>query len=172
MLKAGLIGAAVGFVLALVTTIVTSVCNPCVALLLGVGVGVLAAVWERRPTQGGSATVGAQAGAIATAGSLVGQMIGAVINGFLVGPEGLAELYLQLGLPVPDRNTYWLYNLGGNCVCALLNVALGAGLGAVGGLLWYQMAGKDRVGSPPIEEPETELDVAPPPFEEPESDVG
>jgi hypothetical protein len=153
MMKAGLIGAGIGFVLAIVTALITPICNPCVAFLLGAGIGVLAAAWEHRPTAGGSANVGAQAGAIATAGSLLGQMIGAVINGFLVGPEGLADLYFQLGLPVPDPNTYWLYNLGGNCVCALLGVALGAGLGALGGLLWYQIAGKNRVAGPPPEEP-------------------
>ncbi len=148
MLKAGLIGAAVGLILAIIAAVITPFCNPCAALVLGLGVGVLAGVFAKPITGGGSAGEGAKAGAIAGAGSLLGQMIGAVINGFVVGPEGVARLYRQLNLPV-DINTqsYWLFNLGGNCLCALVNVGLAAGLGALGGLLWYQIAGKKQ--SPP-----------------------
>ena len=145
MLKAGLIGAGVGFVLALAAALITPFCNPCVALLLGLGVGVLAAYWERPATTGASAGEGAKAGAIAAAGGLIGQMLGAVANGFIVGPRGVAELYRQLNIQAPlTPRTYWLYNIGGNCLCAAVNVALGAGLGALGGLLWYQIKGKDQ----------------------------
>ncbi|MFQ6100027.1 MAG: hypothetical protein ACE5OS_02175 [Anaerolineae bacterium] len=143
MLKAGLIGAGVGFVLAIIAAVLTPLCNPCVALLLGLGVGVLAAVWERPATSGAGAGEGAKAGAIASVGSLIGQMVGAVINGFIVGPETLANLYRQFDIPVPTAQSYWIYNLGGNCLCAVVNVALGAALGAVGGLLWHQISGKD-----------------------------
>lgn len=126
-------------------------CNPCVALLLGLGVGVLAAVWERPATSGGSAGEGAKAGALATVGSLIGHMIGAVANGLIVGPQGAAELYRQLNIQVPiTPQTYWMYNLGGNCLCAAVNVALGAGLGALGGFLWYQFSGKNQPPASPI----------------------
>ena len=150
MLKAGLIGAGVGFVLALVAALVTPFCNPCVAVLLGLGVGVLAAVWERPVTSGAGAGQGAKAGAIAAAGGLLGQMIGAVANGLMVGPEGAAQLYRQLNIQVPlDAQTYWIYNIGGNCLCSAFNVALGAGLGALGGLLWYQVKGKNQPPASP-----------------------
>jgi len=43
MLKAGLIGAGIGFVLAIVAALITPFCNPCLALVLGLGIGVLAA---------------------------------------------------------------------------------------------------------------------------------
>ena len=151
MLKAGLIGAGVGFVLALVAALVTPFCNPCVALLLGLGVGVLAAVWERPVTTGGSAGEGAKAGAIAAAGGLLGQMVGAVANGLMVGPEKAAEMFRQLNIDVPafTQQTYWIYNIGGNCLCGAFNVALGAGLGALGGLLWYQIKGKTQPPASP-----------------------
>jgi hypothetical protein len=150
MLKAGLIGAGVGFVLALVAALVTPFCNPCVAVLLGLGVGVLAAVWERPATSGAGAGQGAKAGAIAAVGGLLGQMIGAVANGLMVGPEGAAQLYRQLNIQVPlDAQTYWIYNIGGNCLCSAFNVALGAGLGALGGLLWYQIKGKNQPPATP-----------------------
>ncbi|HUV89073.1 MAG TPA: hypothetical protein VMY80_05435 [Anaerolineae bacterium] len=151
MLKAGLIGAGVGFVLALVAVLVTPFCNPCVALLLGLGVGVLAAVWERPATSGGSAGEGAKAGAIAAVGGLLGQMVGAVANGLMVGPEKAAEMFRQLNIDVPaiTQQTYWVYNVGGNCLCGAFSVALGAGLGALGGLLWYQVKGKNQPPASP-----------------------
>ena len=153
MLKAGLIGAGVGFVLAIVSSLITPFCNPCLALLLGLGVGVLAGVWERPFTSGASAGEGAKAGAISAAGGLIGQMIGAVINGFIVGPEGVAEILRRFDTPVPiTEQSYWLYNLGGNCLCGLFNVALGAGLGALGGLLWYQIGGKNQPPANPLQD--------------------
>ena len=145
MLKAGLIGAGVSFVLAIVAALITPFCNPCLALLLGLGVGVLAGVWERPTTSGAGAAEGAKAGAIAAVGGLVGQMAGAVINGFIVGPDGAAELLRRFDLPLQiTEQNYWLSNLGGNCLCGLFNVALGAGLGALGGILWYQVGGKNQ----------------------------
>ncbi len=144
MLKAGGIGAAVGFVVALILTLITPCCNPCGALLIGVGVGILAAFWERPSTSGDGALKGAQAGAIAMAGGLVGEMIGAILNGIVMGPERAAQLARQLGLPLEDYSPaqYWAYMLGGNCCCALMNILLGAGLGTVGGLIGYQIWGK------------------------------
>ncbi len=151
MVKAGLIGAAVGFVLAIIATLLFPLCDPCVALLLGAGFGFLAAVWERPIDQGKSAGVGAKAGAIATAGSLLGEMIGAVLNGFIVGPRGAAELARQLGLPYrAGPQAYWAYNIGGNCLCGLFGLFLGAAFGAIGGLLWYQIEGQKQ--EPPVVE--------------------
>jgi len=143
MLKAGLIGAGIGFVLAIIAALITPFCNPCLALILGLGIGALAAAWERPVTSGTSAGQGAKAGAIAAAGGLVGQMVGAVANGFIVGPTGAADLVDELGIDMPVEFTsqsYWIYNIGSNCLCAVGNVALGAGLGALGGLLWYQIS--------------------------------
>jgi hypothetical protein len=150
MLKAGGIGAAAGFVIALILTLITPLCDPCAALFVGLGVGVLAAFWERPATGGDGALKGAEAGAIATAGSLLGQMVGAVLNGIIVGPERTAQLIRQFGLPVeyPSPAQYWVYLLVGNCCCALGGVLLGAGLGAVGGLIGYQIWGRSMSGPP------------------------
>jgi len=157
MLKAGLIGAAVGFILAIITTLLFPFCDPCVALLLGGGFGALAAAWERPSTQGESAGTGAKAGTITAAGSLLGEMVGAVINGFIVGPQGAAALSRQFGLPYRiSPQTYWIYNIAGNCLCGLFSVALGAALGALGGLIWYQArGGRAEPPSWPAEEEET-----------------
>ncbi len=145
MWKAGLIGAGANFLLALLVTLLFPICNPCVALFIGFGAGMLAAFWERPATQGIGATRGAEAGAVAAAGGLIGQMIGAVLNGIIVGPEGAVRFAQTLGLPA-DPTTfspemYWITLLAGNCCCALFGVALGAGLGALGGLLGHQIWG-------------------------------
>lgn len=155
MVKAGGIGAAVGFVAALILTLITPLCNPCAALFIGLGAGVLAAFWERPAAGGDGALKGAEAGAIALAGGLLGQMAGAVLNGIVVGPERAAQLVRRLGLPVESQQPaqYWAYLLGGNCCCALMNVLLGAGLGAVGGIIGYQIWGKSAGASPEIDRP-------------------
>ncbi len=144
MLKAGGIGAAAGFVIALILTLITPLCDPCAALFVGLGVGVLAAFWERPATGGDGALKGAEAGAIATVGSLLGQMVGAVLNGIIVGPEKAAQLVRRFGFPFEYQSPaqYWAYLLVGNCCCGLGSVLLGAGLGAVGGLIGHQIWGK------------------------------
>jgi hypothetical protein len=144
MLKAGLIGAAVGFVLAIIGAVVFPLlCNPCAAVFVGLGAGILAGVYVRPPSSSSGAAEGAKAGAIATAGNLLGQMLGTVLNVVMVGPEAAADLAGQLGLPYTDFSSfaggYYAAAFGGGCLCALLGVGLGAGLGAVGGLLWYQV---------------------------------
>ncbi len=151
MLKAGGIGAAVGFIAALLLTLVTPLCDPCAVLFVGLGVGVLAAFWERPAAGGDGALKGAGAGAIATAGSLLGQMVGAVLNGIIVGPEKTAQLIRQLGLSYEYQSPteYWVYLLAGNCCCALGGVLLGAGLGAVGGLIGYRIWGRKEASQEP-----------------------
>ncbi len=145
MLKAGLIGAGVNLLLALLVTLFSPLCNPCMALFVGFGVGMLAAFWERPITQGIGAAKGAEAGAIATAGGLIGQMVGAILNGVLLGPEGAARVARALGLPADPAiftpEMYWTNLLAGNCCCALFGIALGAGLGALGGLLGHRLWG-------------------------------
>ncbi len=148
MLKSGLICAAVGFVLAIIGAVLFPLlCNPCAAVFVGLAAGILAGAFAHPLSNAASAGEGAKAGAIATVGNLLGQMAGTVINVVLVGPEKAAEMAAdmarQLGLPYGDpaifSGTYYVGSFGGGCLCALFGVALGAGLGAVGGLLWYQI---------------------------------
>ena len=80
MLKAGLVGAAAGFVLGILGAIAFPLlCNPCAAVFVGLAAGFLSGVFTRGASGGSSAGEGAKAGAIATAGSMLGQMIGTVI---------------------------------------------------------------------------------------------
>ena len=148
MLKAGLIGLGLGAVLGLGITLVSPLCTPCAALLVGVGVGFLACLWDRPADVGSCAALGAKAGAIAGVGGLLGQMLGMTANALLVGPERAMDVATQwFDLPAVqlDASAYWVSQIALNCMCGLTNVALVAGLGALGGLLWYQAVGKNAV---------------------------
>ncbi len=148
MLKSGLIVGGISLIFGLIATIITPICAPCVALLAGLAAGYLAGLFDKPADQGASAKSGASAGAIASIGGLVGNMIAAVVNIIIVGPEKAAQVSQQLGLPTAsDPSTYatgyYASAIGTPCCIALFNIALMAGLGALGAILWYQISGKN-----------------------------
>lgn len=146
MLKAGLIGLVLGGIFGLGVTLVMPYCTPCAAIIVGLGVGFLASVWDKPATGGSSAGLGAKAGAIAGVGHLGGQLLGTLVNGILVGPQGAAEFASQLGLDtaVLEPAQYWVMQILVNGGCGITNIAVAAGLGALGGLLWFQTMGKNQ----------------------------
>jgi hypothetical protein len=70
MLKSGLIVGAVMLVLSLGGSLITPLCVPCLALIVGIGAGYLAGTFDKPLASGASAQVGAGAGAIAGVGAL------------------------------------------------------------------------------------------------------
>ncbi|HQE93176.1 MAG TPA: hypothetical protein PLH19_05305 [Anaerolineae bacterium] len=145
MVKAGLILGAVMLVLGIGGSLITPLCVPCIALLAGLGAGYLAGVFEKSATSGEAAKVGAIAGVIGGAGALLGQIVGGIINALVVKPEGVADIMKQLNLPVAsDPSLYYISFIGGGVCFGVVDVVLMAGLGALGGLLWYQISGKDN----------------------------
>ena len=146
MLKSGLIVGAISFVLALVGSFIISlICGPCVAIFGGLGAGYLAGMFDKQGMSGASAKSGASAGAIAGVGALIGQIIGSVVNAAIMGPARAAETARALGLPADGTGGAGFYlGAGGiGCCLGLFEVALMAGLGALGGILWYQISGKN-----------------------------
>ena len=156
MLKSGLILGVVALLLAIGAALLSPLCVPCLTLLLGLGAGYLAGAFDKPSEKRGSTKSGAIAGAIGGAGALIGQAVGAVINSQLVGPGGAIKLIRQLGIQLPLGATpadiatgYWGGVIGSTCCLGLFDVALMAGLGALGGLLWWQMSGSKRSVLPP-----------------------
>jgi len=156
MLKSGLILGVVALLLAIGAALLSPLCVPCLTLLLGLGAGYLAGAFDKPSEKRGSTKSGAIAGAIGGAGALIGQAVGAVINSQLVGPGGAIQLIRQLGIQLPSGATpadiatgYWGGVIGSTCCLGLFDVALMAGLGALGGLLWWQVAGSKRSVLPP-----------------------
>jgi len=148
MLRSGLIAAAVMLVLTIGVTLISPYCVPCLALLIGLGAGAVAGVFDKPSTRGASAQAGAEAGALGGIGAILGHLIGGGLNALVVGPAGAARLLSQIGFSDTGMTptTYYGFTLGAACCIGLLDVLLMAGLGALGGLLWWQQAGKSAAG--------------------------
>jgi len=153
MLKSGLIIGGLTLLLATLFGFLFPLCVPCLALALGAGAGYLAGQFEKPGETRRAAGVGAGAGAIAGVGALIGHVVGGLINAVITGPEGSARLLEQLGIDVGNTSGNPVAFYGGalavGCCFGVLDIALMAGLGAVGGLLWYQMTGKNQAGGMP-----------------------
>ena len=156
MIKSGLIFGAVSFILVLLSAIIISpLCAPCLGLVLGLAAGYVAGAFDKPNDTGDSAKKGAIAGAIAGGIGILGGLTGAVINGVLLNPSNLEALYKAFGLSgvSTDQTTIWIGQLVGAFCVGLFNVVWMAILGAGGGALWYQITGKNRMGTtlPPQE---------------------
>jgi hypothetical protein len=148
MVKSGLIIGILAFFSGLGITLLLPLCVPCAAIFLGLAAGGLAGVFDMPLNTGAAAKTGALAGVIGGIGAILGQMIGAGVNAALVGPEQTQQLLRQFGMPVPSGvdygAAYYFGAFGSACCIGLFNLLLMAGLGAVGGLLWWQIAGQKR----------------------------
>ncbi|MEM7343236.1 MAG: hypothetical protein AAF485_03265, partial [Chloroflexota bacterium] len=149
MIKSGLIGAAAGFVYVSTLTLVSFLCTLCFTPLLGLAVGWLAAHFDRPQESGVSATKGFMAGGITGAGVVIGQMMASVINATLITnseqwPRLMEELPIimeQLGsaeFAMLNAEQYWQTTLTLNAVFSFVNLFIIAGLGAIGGIIWFQ----------------------------------
>jgi MFS family permease len=140
MIKAGLLGAIVGFIYVMSITLVSPFCTLCITPLLGVIVGYLAGQIDKPLKLESSLSRGGIAGGMTGCGALLGQMLAAVVNGILVTNwRELPNFVRELGLTqFPNTDEYWQTTLTANSFCSVLNLVLIAGLGIVGGLIWFQ----------------------------------
>lgn len=144
MFKAGLIGAVIGFVYITCLTLISPFCTLCLTPLLGIGIGYLANRFDTPVNVEASLGRGAIAGAMTGFAALLGQMLAAVINAVLVTNwTELPTIFREWGFTqIPDTGEYWQTTLTANSFCSLLNLGIIAGLGAVGGLIWFQRQSK------------------------------
>lgn len=144
MIKAGLLGSVLGFIYVMSITLISPFCTLCITPFLGMSVGYLASQIDKPPKLETSLSSGGIAGSMTGCGALIGQILAAVINGILVTNwEELPAFIRDLGLTqFPESGEYWQTTLTANSFCGLLNLALIAGLGAVGGLVWFQQQNK------------------------------
>lgn len=140
MIKAGLLGLVIGFIYVMSITLISPFCTLCFTPLLGISVGYLANRFDHPLKFEASLGKGTIAGAMTGFGALLGQMLAAVVNGILVTNwEELPALFKEFGFTqFPNPDEYWQTTLMANSMCSLLNLALIAGLGAVGGAIWFQ----------------------------------
>ena len=154
MRKAGLITGCIALVLGLGAALLSPICVPCLSPFLGLLAGYLAGNYDKALEQRQAIKSGALGGLLAGIGLLAGQVIGAIINVTVVGPMGTARMLYQMGIPAgsPARiaEIYWpTVIIFTNCL-TIFDVALMAGIGLMGGLLWWQINGKKQGNSQPI----------------------
>ena len=146
MVKSGLIAGALALVIAVIATYITPICTPCVSLFIGLGAGYLADVFDK-PSMNNSAT---RTGALGGIGASIGQLIGTVLNVMILGPQGALQLERLLGLQVEGGTTftngYWVGAIGGAVCFSIIDILLMAAFGALGGIIWWQTDGKNRMG--------------------------
>jgi hypothetical protein len=151
MIKAGLLGAILGFIYVMGITLISPFCTLCIAPLLGIGVGYLAGYIDKPLKLEASLSSGGIAGGMTGFAALLGQMLAAVVNAILVTNwQELLNFVRDLGIvQVPTSVEYWQMTLTTNSFCSLLNLLLIAGLGIVGGLIWFQRQNKQALPAAP-----------------------
>jgi hypothetical protein len=148
MRKAGLIVGGVALVLGLGAALLSPICVPCLSVFLGLLSGYLAGSFDKAFDQRQTVKSGTLGGLLAGIGLLAGQIIGAVINVTVIGPMGTARILYQMGIPAgsPERiaEIYWPTVIIFTTCLTIFDLALMAGMGLLGGLLWWQVSGKNR----------------------------
>lgn len=151
MVRSGLILGAVMLIVGGVLAFLFPLCVPCLALVVGAGAGYLTGMWDKPLNNSLSIQRGAGAGAIAGVGALLGHVFGGLGAAAFVGPEGSMELMRQFGFDLGTTGdvspaVYYVSATFTGCCFGLFEVALMAALGAVGGILWWNMTGKNQGG--------------------------
>ncbi len=154
MVRSGLILGGVMLVVGGFLAFLFPLCVPCLALVVGAGAGYLAGQWERPGDNSRAIQRGAGSGAIAGVGAWLGHIFGGLGSAAFVGPEGSVEMLRNLGVDLGaagavDPTMYYVSATLTGCCFGLVEVALMAGLGAVGGILWWNMTGKNQGGAAP-----------------------
>ncbi|HIE25553.1 MAG TPA: hypothetical protein EYP74_06065 [Anaerolineales bacterium] len=147
MKKSALIIGGFAFVLSLVVTLISPFLLLCMTLFLGIVAGYITGIFEPTSRKKEAIQQAAKAGLFAGIGMLVGQVFGAIMNGFLVGPEGAVMVFnsfgMSVGSPSQMASFYWTILTVSTACISLFNIVLMAGFGALGGLLWWLFSGKE-----------------------------
>jgi MFS family permease len=148
MIKAGLIGAVIGFIYIMSLTLFSPFCTLCLTPFLGISVGYIAGGFDKPLRAGASLRRGGIAGGITSVGVIVGQILATVVNGILVtNSDKLPIMMREMGLSqfiITNSNEYWQATITVNSFCGIFNLALIVGLGAMGGMIWFQRHNKRK----------------------------
>ncbi len=150
MWKAGTIIGIAAFVLAFATSAgISPLCGLlCISPIAGVVAGYLAGVFDKPVTGGGGAKCGVIGGAIAGVGAFLGQALAGVVNA-LFAPQIAQFVGRTFDLPA-DVNTTRIIAFGWGLCGGLVDIVIMAGLGTLGGYLWYQFVrSKAAPAAPP-----------------------
>ncbi len=153
MTRAGLIGAVVIFLFAaMISGFGPALAVTCCVIPIGLGAGYLSAFWDRPQQMGDAVRKGALGGAISGIGVILGHVAGAILA-IVFRSEQLAafsrEFSRSLGVDASGTSEMYTYAgivIGQGCI-GLIGLVLIVGLGALGGLIWWQVTGKNQGGA-------------------------
>ncbi|MGD0175098.1 MAG: hypothetical protein ABSC61_11850 [Anaerolineales bacterium] len=152
MIKSGIIVGAIAFVYLLVTGIAMGLCTPVEAIILGLLAGALAVFFDKSQLANKAALSGGVAGLIAGILGIIGNVIGTLVKTYVIfTPETVNSLAGQItgmGSAAFDSTSSTLGTFVSLGCCAILNLVLMVGLGALGGYLWYLYKGKNAAPPP------------------------
>jgi len=159
MLKSSLIVIPATLLAILITGLLSEFCccaSPMAAVVLGLAAGALCAAFEKPARRDLARKRGALAGAIAGAAALPAQVLGQIVVALALAGSGTVDIS-PLGFPAAGATVEWwnwlLNSLFAAGLYGLTSTAIMAGMGAVGGALWFRVSRKGI--DAPAAEPES-----------------
>jgi hypothetical protein len=151
MIRSAVILGAISFIYMLVANVAMVPCAPCLAVILGLLAGALAAIFDKPQNVNKAATSGALAGLLAGIGAVAGNTAGLLLRTFVVfTPQTITDMLTQMTGVSYTATEANLYSLIPVCCCAVTDIALMAGMGALGGYLWHRyQSGKNAAAAKP-----------------------
>lgn len=151
MVKSSLIVGVISFIFILISGLLSNFCcllSPFLAVLLGLAAGFVCSVFEKPSDAEKAAVRGAMTGAITGGVALVAQFIGQTIAQYIAYQGGnvvacLPGLCEEGSAPVSLTNAM-LGAVFTSCFWGLILLAIMAGLGAAGAVIWIRTAGKKK----------------------------
>ncbi len=145
-MKAGIIIGLLALGLGGSLTMISPVCLPPFALLLGLGAGSLNGYFEHPRASSAALRGGAWAGLIAGIFMVLGQVLGTVGAASFLGPTRSALIMRTFGVPdfsPPGASFGYVGGLIGLLlIVGVVNVLVTAAAGGLGGAAWWQTAGR------------------------------
>jgi hypothetical protein len=151
MAKSSVIIAPITFVVVIICALLNNifcVCSPIAAVVLGLAAGGLCVYFEKPADAEKAAVRGGIAGAISGLVALVAQTISETVALVILSAgktpvaclPGLCE---QASAPT-SQAAYIASSFFSSCFCGLMLLAIMAGLGALGGILWHRYGNKAK----------------------------
>ena len=139
MLKAGFIGAGLGFIYISSLYLFAPLCTLCLTPVLGVGVGYLAARFDEPETIETGMIRSMVAGLITASAVMIGQVVAALVKGILITNWSWARIIVeQMGWPDAVITDYWQNAIIGDSICGIFNLTIIIGSAIIGNILWFQ----------------------------------
>ena len=158
-MKAGIIIGLLALGLGGSLTMISAVCLPPFALLLGLGAGYMNGYFDHPAASRAAFRGGAWSGVVAGLFMVAGQLLGTVGAASFLGPTRSAVIMRTFGVPnfTPPGAAFGYVGglIGLLLIVGVVNIALMGITGGLGGAIWWQASGRRVAATAATEEPST-----------------